>query len=139
MSTIKTIVSDESVEQFIDAIDDEQQRTDSTTLLRILSEQTGEKPRLWGSSIVGFGQYHYKSERSAQEGDWPLIGFSPRKQNLTIYIMNGFDSYGELLEQLGKHTLGKGCLYIKRLDDVDLKILRTLVKRSYVEMKAAQS
>ena len=89
---------------------------------------------MWGTSIVGFGSYHYKYE-SGREGDMPLIGFSPRKQNLTLYIMPGFDEYGELLEQLGKHKTGKACLYINKTDDVDMEVLGKLVKHSYEHMK----
>ena len=91
---------------------------------------------MWGTSIVGFGSYHYKSSRSSQEGDWPLVGFSPRKQNLTLYFMTGFDHYGNLLKKLGKHSLGKGCLYIKRLSDVDKKVLKELITESVKVMKA---
>ena len=90
---------------------------------------------MWGSAIIGFGQYHYKSERSKQEGDWPLTGFSPRKQSLTLYIMLGFDDYSDLLQDLGKHKTSKGCLYINKLTDVDLQVLEKLVKNSYVAMK----
>jgi hypothetical protein len=91
---------------------------------------------MWGSSIVGFGSYHYKSERSSQEGDWPLTGFSPRKQNLTIYIMPGFKDYGPLLKKLGKHTVSDGsCIYIKHLSDIHLPTLKTIIKKSFVEMK----
>lgn len=90
---------------------------------------------MWGSSIVGFGMYHYKSERSTQEGDWPLAGFSPRKQNLTLYCMMGNEDSGELLKKLGKHKTSKGCLYINKLSDVDQKILARLIKKSYLFMK----
>ena len=91
MSTIKTVVNDASVEEFIGKVQDEAKKKDSFTLLKLFSKITGEKPKMWGSSIIGFGKYHYKSERSKQEGDWPLTGFSPRKQSLTLYIMLGFD------------------------------------------------
>jgi hypothetical protein len=86
---------------------------------------------MWGPSMIGFGQYHYKSERSRQEGDWPLAAFSPRKQNLTLYIMPGFNDYSDLLDKLGKHKTSKGCLYINKLSDVDQDILAQLIKRSY--------
>lgn len=90
---------------------------------------------MWGTSIIGFGQYHYKSERSKQEGDWPLGGFSPRKSNLTLYIMPGFDSYADLLSKLGKHKISKGCLYINKLSDVNLDVLKTIIRTSYEDMK----
>lgn len=136
MSTIKTIANDASVEDFINAVPDEAKRTDSRTLLTLYIGETGEQPRMWGSSIIGFGRYHYKSERSTQEGDWMLTGFSPRKQNLTLYFMDGFETYGELLTRLGKHKVSKGCLYLKKLDDVDTDVLRQLIGRSYENMKA---
>jgi hypothetical protein len=135
MSTIKTLPNDASVTEFLNTVTDETKKNDSFVLLELFSKVTGEQPKMWGSSIIGFGQYHYKSERSAQEGDWPLVGFSPRKQNLTLYIMHGFDAYGDLLPDLGKHKTSKGCLYINRLSDVDQDILGKLIKRSYEDMK----
>jgi hypothetical protein len=90
---------------------------------------------MWGPAIVGFGKYHYKSERSTQEGDWPLTAFSPRKQSLTLYLLPGFDKYKELLGKLGKHKTSKGCLYINKLSDVDEKILKELISTSFVETK----
>lgn len=89
---------------------------------------------MWGTSIIGFGQYHYKSERSTQEGDWLMTGFSPRKQNLTLYFMLGFDGYSELLSKLGKHKISKGCLYVNKLADVDMQVLEKLVTDSYLLM-----
>jgi hypothetical protein len=135
MSTIKTHVSDESVEDFITNVDDETKRQDSFTLLEMYTRLTGEQPKMWGSSMIGFGQYHYKSERSTQEGDWPMAAFSPRKQNLTLYVMPGFNDYSDLLSSLGKHTISVGCLYIKKLADVDLKVLEQIIERSYIDMK----
>lgn len=135
MSTIKTTVNDASVHDFINNVDDETKRNDSFALLTMFQEITGEAPKMWGASIIGFGQYHYKSERSSQEGDWPLIGFSPRKQNLTLYIMPGFDSYAAFLEKLGKHKVSKGCLYINKLSDVDQAVLQKLIAASYTDMK----
>ncbi len=135
MSAIKTRVNDGSVEDFINSVDDEVKRADSFKLLAIYKKQTGEPAKMWGSSIIGFGQYHYKSERSSQEGDWMLTGFSPRKQNLTLYFMAGFDDLKDLLDNLGKHKISKGCLYINKLSDVDLKVLEQLIKRSYTDMK----
>ena len=93
----------------------------------MMQEVTGVEAKMWGDSIVGFGSYHYKYA-SGREADWPLVGFSPRKQNLTLYIMSGFEQYDELLQRLGKHSTGKACLYVKRLADVDLAVLQELVK-----------
>ncbi|MBC7943005.1 DUF1801 domain-containing protein [Candidatus Saccharibacteria bacterium] len=135
MGTIKTIANDASVTDFINSVPDEVKRQDSFALLELFSKITGETAKMWGSSIIGFGQYHYKSERSKQEGDWPLTGFSPRKQNLTLYIMLGFDDYSDLLANLGKHKTSVGCLYIKNLTDVDQKVLEKLIKQSYLAMK----
>lgn len=139
MSEIKTTVNDADVSAFINAVAGERKREDSFKLLEIFSRLTGHEPKMWGSSIIGFGQYHYKSERSRQEGDWPLTGFSPRKQNLTLYIMNGFDDYADLLQDLGKHKTSKGCLYINKLEDVDQKILENLIGKSYAAMKKQHS
>ena len=133
MAELKTKPSDASVEAFLDRIDDERKRQDSYTILTIMQEVTGAKAKMWGDSIVGFGSYHYKYA-SGREADWMLVGFSPRKQNLTLYIMSGFEQYDDLLQRLGKHSTGKGCLYIKKLQDVDLATLRELVRRSAEHM-----
>ncbi len=135
MAELKTQKNNASVTAFIDTIEDEQKRKDSHELLKIFQEVTKEKPVMWGTAIIGFGQYHYKSERSKQEGDWPLTGFSPRKQNLTIYIMSGFGDQKKLLEKIGKHKISSGsCLYIKRLSDIDVGILKQLIKASFEYM-----
>jgi hypothetical protein len=139
MATIKTTVNNASVEDFIQGVPDEAKRADSFALLELFTRITGEKPKMWGSSIIGFGQYHYKSERSRQEGDWLLTGFSPRKQNLTIYIMPGFEDYTDLLNALGKHKTSVSCLYINKLADVDLAVLQKLIKKSFTNMKAKHS
>lgn len=140
MNTIKTVVNESSVEDFINTASSGVKRDDSLTLLELFSKITGEKPKMWGTSIIGFGQYHYKSERSKQEGDWPLIGFSPRKQNLALYIMPGFGAYTDLLATLGKHKTSKGaCLYINKLSDVDMAVLETLIEKSYIAMKEKNS
>ena len=136
MSTIKTLPNDASVMAFINAVPEETKRRDSLTLLELLGDITGEPAKMWGASIVGFGMYHYKSERSSQEGDWPLIAFSPRKQSLTLYIMPGFDGYKDLLAKLGKHKTSVSCLYISKLADVDLEVLKELLRRSYRAMKS---
>ena len=135
MSTIKTLVNDASVTDFINALPDEVKKRDSFTLLEMFSSITGEQPKMWGSSIIGFGQYHYKSERSTQEGDWPMAGFSPRKQSLTLYVMSDFNDYSDLLKDLGKHKTSKACLYINKLADVDLTVLQKLIKKSYTDMQ----
>jgi hypothetical protein len=134
MAELKTKPTDQSVEQFLEGIDDEGKRRDCMTLLEIMREATQQAPRMWGN-VVGFGSYHYKYA-SGREGDWFLTGFAPRKQNLTLYIMAGFDQYDELMQRLGKYSTGKACLYIKRLADIDLPTLRELVKRSMEHMIA---
>lgn len=135
MSTIKTLVNDASVEDFINSVDGDVKKVDAFKLLEMYKAATNEKPKMWGAAIIGFGQYHYKSERSKQEGDWPLGGFSPRKQNLTLYIMPGAHDYSDLLDKLGKHKTSKGCLYINKLSDVDEVVLKQLIKRSYDDAK----
>lgn len=135
MSELKTKPNDASVEDFIAAVDNETKRQDSFALLEMFTRITGQRPKMWGSSIIGFGMYHYKSERSSQEGDWPLTGFSPRKQNLTLYIMPGFNDYSDLLKDLGKHKTSVSCLYINKLADIDLKVLEKLVRQSYEDAK----
>ncbi len=138
MASPKTTLNDASVTEFINAVADETKRSDSFKLLEMFSRITSEQPKMWGSSIIGFGQYHYKSERSRQEGDWMLTGFSPRKQNLTLYIMPGFADYTDLLKGLGKHKTSVGCLYINKLADIDQKVLEQLIGQSYVAMKSKQ-
>jgi hypothetical protein len=133
MAELKTKVNDQNVEEFLKGLADEKKRQACFTLLEIMKQITQAEPKMWGSSIVGFGNYHYKYA-SGREGDWFLTGFSPRKQNLTLYIMAGFEQYEELLKQLGKHTTGKSCLYIKRIEDIDLPTLKTLVEESVKHM-----
>jgi hypothetical protein len=135
MSELKTKPTSQSVTEFMNTIEPEEKRGDGFALLEMFQKITGEKAVMWGSSIVGFGIYHYKSERSKQEGDWPLVGFSPRKQNLTLYIMAGNKDNQELLEKLGKHKTSSGCLYIKRLSDVDQTVLTILIEKSFHYMK----
>lgn len=138
MTQNKTQPTDASVEQFLAGLADEAQRRDSQALVALMRDITGAEPRLWGESIVGFGTYRYRYA-SGREGDWPLTGFSPRKQNLTIYLSYGFERHGELLERLGKYKLGKACLYLKRLEQVDHEALRELVRRSVEEVRAANA
>lgn len=134
MTELKTRPNDLNVEDFINKVENETKRKDSFKILEIMKELTGEEPVMWGGSIVGFGSYHYKYE-SGREGDWMLVGFSPRKQNLTLYIMTGFDKYSEILNRLGKYTTGKSCLYIKKLADVDIPSLKELISESVNHIK----
>lgn len=134
MNQNKTVPTGKSAREFLQTVD-EKRRADCEALLALMEEVTGEPPVMWGDSMVGFGSYHYKYA-TGREGDWLLTGFSPRKQNLTLYIMAGFDEYDHLLARLGKHTTGKSCLYIKRLADVDQDVLRELVRLSVAHMRA---
>lgn len=134
MSDLKTQPNDQNIENFLDEIEDEQKRADCFELLDLMTEITGETPKMWGKSIVGFGSYHYKYD-SGREGDWFLTGFSPRKQNLTIYIMAGFEKYEDTMSRLGKYKTGSSCLYVKKLSDIDTEQLKVLVKKSESEMK----
>jgi len=135
MVELKTKVNKTSVTDFIKKVPDKTKRDDSLALLKLFNDVTGEQPKMWGTAIVGYGLYHYKSERSAQQGDWPLIAFSPRKQNLTLYIMLGFADFTPLLKKLGKHKTSVGCLYINKLSDVDMAVLKQLIQKSYLAMK----
>ena len=140
MGELKTRENDGSVTDFIDAVPEETKRKDSYVLLDMYKRVTGQEPRMWGASMIGFGKYHYKSERSTQEGDWPLAAFSPRKQNLTLYFMLGFDTFlAEPLSKLGKHKTSKSCLYINRLGDVDVAVLEEVVRKGYIEVKQTLS
>ena len=135
MAEIKTKQNEASVEAFLQALPDEQKRKDCDVILKMMKQATKEKPKMWGNSIVGFGTFHYKSERSKREGDWYITGFSPRKQNLTLYIMPGVDYYKDLVKKLGKCKTGGSCLYINKLADVDIKVLEQLVSTAYQHMK----
>ena len=134
MAELKTKKNEASVEDFINDVEGKKKRTDSFAIIKLMQEVTGEEPVMWGDSIVGFGNYTYKYA-SGRTGNWMLVGFSPRKQNLTLYIMPGFEQYDDLLSKLGKYKLGKSCLYIKKLEDVDLDVLKELVKQSVEYMK----
>ncbi len=133
MAELKTKKTTASVAAFLDQISDEQRRKDCQRVLKIMKEATGEQPSMWGSSIVGFGTYKYRYA-SGHGGEWPIIGFSPRKNDLTLYIMQGFADYKELMAKLGKHKTGKSCLYIKKLDDVELPVLKKLITKSVDKM-----
>jgi len=134
MAEAKTKPTNERVEDFLNKISDEERRADCFKVANIMEEITGDKPKMWGPSIVGFGTYHYKYA-SGREGDWPITGFSPRKKDLTLYIMMGFEKHSELMEGLGKHSTGKSCLYIKRLSDIDIPTLKKLIKVSVKDGK----
>lgn len=135
MAEQKTTETDADVGAFIDGIEDEGKRQDARRVCEMMAEITGEPPRLWGAAIVGFGRVHYRYE-SGREGDWFVVGFSPRKRNLTLYIMPGFQEYAGLMARLGKHKTGKSCLYVNRLADVDESVLRALVAASVQWMRA---
>lgn len=134
MAEQKTKPTNVSIGDFINTVEDETKRDDSYSLLKIMKEVTGEEAVMWGPSIIGFGNYHYKYP-TGTEGDWMLTGFSPRKQALTLYIMAGFTNYDDLLSKLGKYKHGKSCLYVKKLEDVDEKILRKLIASSIEAIK----
>jgi hypothetical protein len=134
MAELKTQVTKASVDKFLQGIRDEKKREDCYRILKIMKRATKAEPKMWGPSVVGFGDYHYVYE-SGREGDWFITGFSPRVQNLTLYMMGGFDA--EVLKKLGKYKTGKGCLYISKLEDVDTKVLSELITRSVKRTKAS--
>ena len=134
MSELKTQVNNASVKDFLNSIENEQTRKDCFEISKMMEAVTKASPKMWGTSIVGFGSYHYVG-KSGREGDWMLTGFSPRKQNLTLYLMGGFDSEQDLLKKLGKYKTGVGCLYIKKLEDVDRNVLKKLVTASVKKLK----
>lgn len=133
MSENKTKPTDVPVEEFIESIDHKVRKEDAWTLYNMLNEVTGLKAKMWGPSIIGYGTYHYKYD-SGREGDMIKIGFSPRKASLSLYIMSGFPEYEDLLSRLGKYKLGKSCLYINKLTDVDLDILKEIMVRGFQKM-----
>lgn len=134
MAENKTVANDGDVEAFIESIEDENKRNDARSIMKMMEEITGENPTMWGTSIVGFGSYHYVYA-SGRKGDFMMTGFSPRKRNTSIYVMPGFSEYGDLLSKLGRHKLGRSCLYVTKLSDVDEGVLRTIVERGYQDMK----
>jgi hypothetical protein len=133
----KTKPTAASVKDFLNQIPDEERRQDCFAVAKIMEEITGDKPKMWGPSIVGFGSQHYKYA-SGREGDWPVAAFSPRKKDLTLYMTPGFDKYPELMEKLGKHSTGKSCLYIKRLSDIHIPTLKKLIKASSTGLQNSQ-
>lgn len=129
MAELKTQPTKSSVTDFINTVSDEQRRKDCSAVIKIMKEVTGAKPEMWGPSIVGFGRHRYKYA-SGREGDWPVAAFSPRKNDLTLYFMPGFQDYADLMNRLGKYKTGKSCLYLKKLADVDANVLRKLIQKS---------
>src|SRR5687768_8498787 len=131
---VKTKVNDASVTEFLNSVADEQKRNDCFEILKMMKQITKEEPKMWGASIVGFGSYHYKG-KSGREGDWTLTGFSPRKQNLTLYLLGDSDKHAGLLKKLGKFTTSAGCYDIKKLNEADKTVLKELVQASVKRMK----
>jgi hypothetical protein len=138
MAELKTKQNSASVSAFLNKIQEKEKRTDSFELLKVFQQVTKYEPKMWGSSIIGFGNSHYKYE-SGREGDWFITGFSPRKQNLTLYVMGSFKPHTDLLKKLGKHKTGGGCLYINKMKDVDIKVLKELIKQAVKAAKARQA
>lgn len=132
--TLKTQQNDSSVLKFLQGFETEMRSPDFEELLELMERISGEKAKMWGSSIIGYGKYSYKGKSTS--GEWFKIGFSPRKQNISIYAISGFDKETELMSKLGKHKTGKGCLYVNRIDDIDRKVLEEFLKRSWKEMKS---
>lgn len=129
MSELKTQKTEANVYEFIDSFaDTEQKRQDSYELVKLMQEFTGFEPKMWGASMIGFGCYHYKSEKSRQEGDWLLVGFSPRKAAISLYVYSGIEEHLHLLQNLGKYKMGKACIYIKKLSDINQNELKNLIK-----------
>lgn len=134
MAELKTRAGDEDVDAFLAGIEDESRREDCRAVVSLMREVTGEEPRLWSGGMIGFGSYHYRYE-SGREGDWFLTGVSPRKQNLTLYILPGHERYPDLMERLGRCKTGKSCIYVKTLEDIDTAVLRELVARSVEHLR----
>lgn len=129
MAELKTKQTEANVHEFINSFaETEQRRKDSFELLKLMEEFTGFEPKMWGPSIIGFGSYHYKSERSRQEGDWPLVGFSPRKAAISLYVYMGGKAHEHLLDDLGKFKMGKGCIYVKKLSDINQEALKNIMQ-----------
>ena len=133
MAELKTRQNDQDVHEFLEGVSNATRKKDCYEVLELMRAATGVEAKMWGDSIIGFGSYHYKYA-SGREGDWFLTGFSPRKQNLTLYIMPGFEEYEGLLKKLGKHKTGKSCLYLNKLEDVDQEVLKTLIEESVKKM-----
>ena len=138
MAEIKTKPTDASISKFIDTVNDETKRMDSYKIIEIMKDITKEEPKMWGASIIGFGTYHYKYE-SGRESDICLVGFSPRKNALTLYTLAGSPEQDELLKKLGKHKTGKGCLYVNKLEDIDINVLKKLIRGSITHLKKKEA
>ncbi len=137
MAELKTQQTNEDVCEFINRFaDSEQKKKDSFELLKFMQEVTGHEPKMWGASIIGFGSYHYKSERSRQEGDWPLVGFSPRKAAISLYVYSGMPEHEHLLKNLGKFKMGKACIYVKKLEDIHRGELKKLIQETIQFLQA---
>jgi len=137
MAEIKTTKNDASVEAFLKkTVKDEEERKDCEVILKMMKQASRQEPQMWGASIIGFGIYQYKSPTTNRSGDWFMLGFSPRKQNLTVYLMPGIAHYKDLVSKLGKCKTGGSCLYIRKLADVDVKVLKELINTAYKNMKA---
>jgi hypothetical protein len=138
MAELKTKQTGQDVSDFIRSFADTDQKIkDSFELIKLMREWTGSEPKMWGSSIIGFGSYHYKSERSTQEGDWPLIGFSPRKAAISLYVYTGAEGHENLLDGLGKYKMGKACIYVKKLSDINQDVLKKIANQTikYLQTK----
>ncbi len=130
MAELKTKQNEAPVEKFLNSVKDDQKRKDSFRILEIMRQVTKQEARMWGTSIVGFGKYHYRG-KSGREGDWFITGFSPRKQNMTLYLVAGVDYFKDSLKQLGKHKTGVGCLYFDKLQDINIKVLKDILKKNF--------
>ncbi len=136
MSEIKTKPTNLDVDGFLMSVEPEKKRMDSMELKKVFDSVVNEKATLWNNNMIGYGSFHYKSEKSKQEGDWPLTAFSPRKRYIAIYIMSGVENYKELLDRLGKHKISAGsCIYINKLQDINLDILKEIISTSVADMK----
>jgi len=136
MSEIKTKPSDQDIDSFLLSVEPEKKRADTIELKKLFDSAVKEKAVLWNNNMIGYGTYHYKSERSTQEGDWPLTAFSPRKQYMAVYIMSGVKNYSDLLSKLGKYKISSGsCIYINKLEDIDPDILKKIISASVSDMK----
>jgi hypothetical protein len=136
MAEIKTKPIDSDIDKFLMTIEPEKRRSDSIKIKQLFDSVVKEKATLWNNNMIGYGSFHYKSERSSQEGDWPLTAFSPRKQNITIYIMSGAQNYEDLLKELGKYKISAGsCIYINKVEDINLEVLKKIISASVSDMK----
>lgn len=136
MSEIKTKPADRDINEFLMSVEPEKKRADSIELKKVFDSVVKQKPSLWNNNMIGYGSYHYKSDRSKQEGDWPLTGFSPRKQYIAVYIMPGVNKYEDLLSKLGKYKVSSGsCIYVNKIEDIDLEVLKQIISLSVSDMK----